>query len=106
MQTCSYFIKFFVCLILFSQSLTAIRKIVSINLHHLSLPDLPPIFETPGTRTQRRGSMEFSGSPTVTRNAVVEEVGIEEAPGCAEENTPYQNFDVSMSEEAMEQAKC
>merc|ERR1719273_885217 len=63
-----------------------------------SLPDLPPIFETPGTRTQRRGSMDFSGSPTVTRNAVVEEVGIEEAPGCVEENTPHQNVDVSMSE--------
>ena len=106
MQTCSYFIKFFVCLILYSQSLTAIRKIVSVNRFHLSLPDLPPIFETPGTRTQRRGSMDFSGSPSVTRNTVVEEVGIEEAPGCAEENTPYQNFDVSMSEEAMEQAKC
>ena len=93
---------------LYSQSLTAIRKIVSANsnLHHLSLPDLPPIFETPGPRTQRRGSMDYSGSPTVTRNAVVEEVGIEEAPGCAEENIPHQNVDVSMSEEAIEQAKC
>ena len=95
---------------LYSQSLTAIRKIVSAtansNLHHLSLPDLPPIFETPGPRTQRRGSMDYSGSPTVTRNAVVEEVGIEEAPGCAEENMSHQNVDVSMSEEAMEQAKC
>ena len=110
MQTCSYFIKFFVCLILYSQSLTAIRKIViaNSNLLHLSLPDLPPIFETPGAgaRTQRRGSMDYSGSPTVTRNAVVEEVGIEEAPGCAEENMSHQNVDVSMSEEAMEQAKC
>jgi len=90
---------------LYSQSPTAIRKIVSANsnLHHLSLPDLPPSFETPGTRTQRRGSMDYSGSPTVTRNAVVEEVGIEEAPGCAEENMSHQNVDVSMSEEAMEQ---
>ena len=42
----------------------------------------------------------------MTRNAIVEEVGIVEAPGCAEENIPHQNFDVSMSEEAMEQAKC
>ena len=50
--------------------------------------------------------MDYSGSPTVTRNAVVEEVGIEEAPGCAEENMSHQNVDVSMSEEAMEQAKC
>ena len=108
MQTFSYFIKFFVCLILYSQSLTAIRKIVSANsnLLHLSLPDLPPIFETPGARTQRRGSMDYSGSPTVTRNAVVEEVGIEEATGCAEDNMSHQNVDVSLSEEAMEQAKC
>ena len=42
----------------------------------------------------------------MTRNTVVEEVGIEEAPGCAEENAQHQNVDVSMSEEAMEQAKC
>ena len=106
MQTCSYFIKFFVCLILYSQSLTAIRKIFSVNRFHLSLPDLPPSFETPGTRTQRRGSMDYSGSPIVTRNTVVEEVGIEEAPGCAEENMSHKNVDVSLSEEAMEQAKC
>ena len=108
MQTCSYFIKFFVCLILYSQSLTAIRKIViaNSNLLHLSLPDLPPIFETPGPRTQRRGSMDYSGNLIVTRNAVVEEVGIEEAPGCAEENMSHKNVDVSLSEEAMEQAKC
>ena len=42
----------------------------------------------------------------MTRNAVVEEVGIEEAPGCAEENMSHKNVDVSLSEEAMEQAKC